>query len=815
MAGILGFSTLNYTLHAIWNPLASSEKNPSDEPLVESIEIIGNKHIGEDAIKNRITIKLDEPLDSEDASGTINSIMDLGHFSNVKIEKEYFRKRNKLQIFVTVKEKPLLSGYEFEGNSIITGKKLAEGVGLVRREAIDEADLRFMMSKIRRMYRKENYYGVKIRAILLPDQNDGGIKKAKVRFVIDEGRKTKVIRVDFEGCNFIPEYKVRNSIFTKEDWLGSFSDEAGRYDKDRLEADKRMIELLYQDNGYLTARVTDTKVEELDDGHAINVKFTIDEGQLFKIRYVTLPSDKEFPEHRFLKASLIKEGEVYSRKKVTDTITRFQYVFGEDGYVDADVYPQVVPDEKKRVVDITFHAEKGGKFYVNRINVTGNKSTRDWVIRRSITLEEGCLASRFAMDQSKENVEYLGYFERGSVEWKRHRIGPDKVDLELNVKEAATGSGNAGVSIGGTETTTKFSPNFFVDVKKRNFLGRGWDIGGNIKFGKLKFTEAMFEFFNPYVNDTNISMGLSAYYKKAEYEQITQRSDSYPLEERWGGVIRGGLAMPVFGSRVRVMGELGFEDVDYDEDRKNRLLERASDEYSPLFRSQFQDSKLLWLGATVEDDRRNHRFNPSKGWRWEAKTKLGLPSFNSERSLIKAEGNFSWHMPLMDSDRLVFSIYGKAGIMAALDSDKPIPYKELYHIGGVGTVRGFKWGAAGPQWVERNQAVGARRKQYALGAQKMVVFNTELATPIGGGGENAPRVYLFYDIGGGWNTPDSLINDTTYLWQNKFHLRHTIGMGLRMTMPYPVNISWGYKLDRNRQASETPLEMTLSMHMPM
>ena len=44
-------------------------------------------------------------------------------------------------------------------------------------------------------------------------------------------------------------------MYTREDWLLSFLDKSGTYLPDRLEGDKHAIEMYYQSNGYMNAKV--------------------------------------------------------------------------------------------------------------------------------------------------------------------------------------------------------------------------------------------------------------------------------------------------------------------------------------------------------------------------------------------------------------------------------------------------------------------------------------------------------------------------------------------------------------------------------
>ena len=150
----------------------------------------------------------------------------------------------------------------------------------------------------------------------------------------------------------------------------------------------------------------------------------------------------------------------------------------------------------------------------------------------------------------------------------------------------------------------------------------------------------------------------------------------------------------------------------------------------------------------------------------------------------------------------------KVGNISSLTIQKPIPYKELFHMGGQSTVRGFTWGGIGPAWFTGDP----------LGARNAVQLNTELIFPLIP--DYSMKAHIFYDTGAGWNTPKADIphiittdGNTFYpLKRDTFNLRHSIGFGLNLLKPVPAKIDWGFKIDRRKQDNESPHEFHLSMN---
>jgi len=264
------------------------------------------------------------------------------------------------------------------------------------------------------------------------------------------------------------------------------------------------------------------------------------------------------------------------------------------------------------------------------------------------------------------------------------------------------------------------------------------------------------------------------------------------------------------------MLELGIEHIKNNQpiaEGTNRLL------LDPIVKRTFQQGTLNWVGIDLVKDTRNHQIYPNKGYKLSLKTKTAPPIINEEYSFLKSELEGSWCTPLIGEDSLVFAAHTKAGVVHTIGGTrevtetniltgiketsikkKIIPYKELFHMGGQSTVRGFLWGSIGPAWINNDP----------LGAKYAILFNSELIFPLIA--DYSMKAHLFYDAGAGWNTPKENIHSGNLIKRDKFNLRHSVGFGLNLLKPVPAKIDWGYKLDRDKKAGESPHEFHLSMN---
>ena len=187
-------------------------------------------------------------------------------------------------------------------------------------------------------------------------------------------------------------------------------------------------------------------------------------------------------------------------------------LYGSKGYAFADVTPSVTPNMEDRTATIILTIKEGEMMRIRQININGNDKTKDNVIRREIRVDEQDVIDTPALKRSFQRLNNLNFFE--TVEILPAQVGPDKVDLNVRVKEKPTGQFSIG---GGFSTLDKLVA--IADITEGNLGGNGWM--GRIR-GQLgqQRTLGLITFRNPYLNDSLTSMQLDLYQQPDELRHL-------------------------------------------------------------------------------------------------------------------------------------------------------------------------------------------------------------------------------------------------------------------------------------------------------
>lgn len=790
---------------------------------INKIHVQGNQVISTPSILHRLPSKVGDEFNVNLTATMIKNLYKLGYFHQVKIYIEPIDDAL-IDLYVVVEEKPKVQDIAFVGNKAVSEKDLKDELKIESIPTLAQEELKALCTKIKKYYRKKNYHQAKVTGELT-HTSDG---RVSAEFTIVEGKKSFLNRISFKGNKHYPSKKLKRTLISKEDWILGMLDHAGTYNPDMVEADKYMIEEAYRNNGFINAKVTNVDLQKDDHAQTYHIIFTINEGDRYRIKSVDAVGNDIISSQRIKEIIPLFEGQIYSVENLRNAIENIRILCGEFGYIFADIDPHLDVHEEDKTVTICFNLDLKDQVYLNRLTIRGNKKTRDKVIRRQILLDEGMLVTNQKMEVSKACVGLLGYFDpKNGVNWKTTRIDDSHADLDLLVNEVKTGNFSANLSFGGSPTnrqTPQTGLNFSTSFGDKNFLGSGIVLATSIDISK-KYRAGMGSIGNPWMFDRPIRGNVSAFIKSSEYDDQIDIAQDAPYERAVGAIVGLGYVAKLLGGVV-LDGKVNFERITFENKIEARKALGSKDMAiaQVLLDKYFQSGNQISLITTLGQDKRNGLAFPTNGYQWNFSGQLTIPgSFRSKKdetichvpgqpisncfNYFKTDLDVSWYTPLINEHDLVLGVHGNFGIAQPFKG-KDIPWKNLYHVGGPTTIRGYTYGQVGPTW-----------KGDSLGATKAFCLNVEFIVPLSS--NLSTRGVIFYDGGAGWDTPyQKQFSDAaravglcfeTDFSNNNFFYRHSVGIGVRIKSPTPLQVDFGIKLNPSKKFKKQLTEMHLSM----
>ncbi|WP_198010855.1 outer membrane protein assembly factor BamA [Kaistia granuli] len=489
---------------------------------MRNIVVQGNTRVDPETVRNYLSIEPGRNFGPAEINESVKALYGTGLFSDVKIS----RQGNSL--IVSVKENNVVGTVRFEGNKKLKKDMLQPIIETKSRGVLTQEKLDGDVERIKEAYRRNGRSEAGVSVVTTPRDNG----RIDVTFKIDEGTRTGISSINFVGNKHFSSGRLRDVMTTKRTNITSWLSKRDMFDESRFEADQELIRRLYMRNGFADFRIVSAEANFNEATNRYDLVVTVDEGPRY--RFGTVNVDSSIPEVDAANLRGLvrtREGRVFNSNLIERTTEDLSTAVARKGYSFAQVRPRGDRNYENRTIDVTYLIDEGPRLYVERINVSGNTRTRDYVIRREFDLSEGDAFNRVIVDKAERRLKNLGYFKTVSVT-TQPGSAPDKVVIDVQVEDQSTGS----FQIGGGYTTDQ-GGGFIAQVSmtEKNFLGRGQylkiAVGGGVddRTANLSFTE-------PYFLGRRMSLGFDVFYNQSkETDFRAYNMDTY------GGTIRLGL----------------------------------------------------------------------------------------------------------------------------------------------------------------------------------------------------------------------------------------------------------------------------------
>ena len=702
------------------------------------IEVEGNRRIDRDSILSFAGLPEAGTVSAAEINEAFRNVTDSDLFEDVSIIPGSGR------ILILVVERPIISEISIEGNSALNDERLLEVVESEPRRVYNPSQAEADADRISEMYRLAGRFAASVVPKIIPRTDS----RVDLVFEIVEGRVVEIERIGFVGNRFYSDSRLRRVLETTQAGFFRTFVQSDTFVAERIELDKSLLRDFYMSRGHVDFEVLSVSTELTRDKDAFFVVFNISEGQKYKFGELSVVSQlEEVDPADFRPQIVMKSGDTYSPVEVDETIKRMEFVATQQNLQFVRVEPESVRNDQDGTIDFQFSIVRGPRIFVERIDIEGNSTTLDRVIRREFDIVEGDPLNPREIAEASERIRALGYFSDVSVE-PQEGSAPNRAIIKARVTEQPTGSLSFGVGYAKTDGLSGS-----INLTERNLLGRGQYLSFGINTSKASRSYAV-SFTEPALLDRDLELTLSLAYDTIQIfgQRFNARefsfspSLSFPVSERSVFTVFGGI-------------------------RDYRVINRA--ESSPIIERDLNrlTRRSFSLGYRINMDSRRDGFSLLEGYvlQFEQELSFGQKSYRA----IKTSGLAGIQTSAFNED-VTFSAIFEAGALSASGGpsgirDRFFIYREI--------MRGFATNGIGPRDNISNEP---------LGGNYFAALRLESRFPLGFAKDLNLAGGVFMDWGSVWGLDDlncTRAGGTSCTVDDSMKIRSAAGVSLFWTTP--------------------------------
>ena len=506
----------------------------------------------------------------------------------------------------------------------------------------------------------------------------------------------------------------------------------------------------------------------------IDLVFELDEGAPYTVGDVSVRGGVRFSDEELLKKVRLIPGQPFNSNLEQISIDQLETDYSPLGYVEFQAKAVRVPDYRTHKVDVVFEVREGEPFKVREVFISGNRWTKDHVIRRELAVAPGDAVDRERISASRDRLMGMGYFHKvDAVSVNSPESGTKDIDIkveEKNFLHARIGGGYSDTD--GLAGMLELTHSNMDILDPKHFFTGGGQRARLLALVGVENMDFEADFTEPWLFGIPLRWDVSGYMRNVIYEDWE--------EERIG--VTTSLTKRIFDDFTTISGGYTYEHV---------RIHHMDKHLSETFQSQRGGDYVGRFHFSIDRDTRDNALNPTSGYNVNFLAAMSSQLFGGSHDYYRFELKGINYVSFFDK-MLILSTAGKIGTvnMVGPHSEDDPPLYERYFLGGGDSVRGFPYRSIGP--VDRNDDV--------YGGSFMYLFTAELSHPIW----KFIRGAAFVDVG---SATDARKNPFT-------HANVGVGYGLRIRLPgvnAPIRLDFAYPVLNNQDGVKSRLRFHFNM----
>ena len=380
--------------------------------VFNAVQIEGNQRVADKTILTFAGISRGEELSADQLNNAAQKIRDSGLFETVDVQAS----GNTLAISVV--EFPTVNQISIEGNRRLSDAEFLPLMQSQPRKIYSPATVEQDVATITALYAKNG----RINASVTPRIIRLSENRVNLVFEVSESGVTEVQRISFVGNRSYSDRRLRGILETKQAGLLRAIISRDTYSEDRINFDKQVLTDFYQSRGYADFTLQNVDVTLTRERDAYLITYNVQEGQIFTFANVSASSDlPEVDVAAYLRALTTRTGGTYSPGQLDRDVARLERLAIQQGLTFVAVEPVITRNDRDLSLNVDFKLVRGPRIFVERIDIEGNSTTLDRVVRNQFRTVEGDPFNPRVIREAADRIRALGFLRPPTLKLAKAR----------------------------------------------------------------------------------------------------------------------------------------------------------------------------------------------------------------------------------------------------------------------------------------------------------------------------------------------------------------------------------------------------------
>ena len=701
----------------------------------EKIIIQGNKNISSSTIKSLAPNDI-QSLKPNVVNNYQKKLYETGFFENIKIEIKND------SLYVSVLENPLINFFYLDGikkkelnNKVFDLIKIRENT--IFQKYIINNDIK----NINNFLNNVGYLNNKISTQIIKIENN----KVNIFYNIELNEKFKINRIFFIGDKYFKSSTLKDVIYLSEHGWWKFFSSSTTPSESFINYDISNLKKFYLNEGFYDVQINSNTIR-LVNNNQVNLTYSINAGKKYYISEVKLIDNSRVLKDENInfiqkKFKVIKD-EIYNQsliKELSNDISKYL----SDSNLDLNLDFEVIKNSNEKLILSFFINEILDKKIIDKIIITGNDITDDFVIRNNLFFSEGDFFNKNKLNDSIAKLKGKNLFEK--IDYDLLNLDENRLQLTIKVIEQPTGEISAGAG-GGTNGAA-----ISGSLNERNFLGKGISVNSNVNIGTQRAFGSI-RYSNPDFKNSGNTLSTSVFVENNDFENTSYENK-------------------IIGTSVSLYYEI-YDKLYFQPGIAADLDSlSAHSDASALIKKREGDFYTTKLFYNLSKNTKNRDIQATDGYVFGAGQDL---SFLSDIPYIKNRIFGSYYNEYIEN--FVGSIRYRAEAINGFDED--IKYSDRLFVSN-NYLRGFA-----------NKGIGPKLENDFIGGNYAFYTSFSSTIPNGLPEKWNATTNIFFDVANVWGVDDKSTDDSN-------QVRSSLGLGFSWVSPLgPISFTYAKPISK-------------------